>query len=115
MSEHATEAAWLGFLDVDEFIVLADFTSGATFTDILDKRQMTYGVGLHSRRFGPSGHETPPSEVSLRAYTHFLPTDVEKVNDDKFFLNMGRFSPSHVDFVHKQGHTTFIFTTHWET
>lgn len=57
---------WVGFLDVDEFLVLED---GAAIDDYLAEFPKAPAVGFHWRYFGSSGHRTHPEGPVILNYT----------------------------------------------
>jgi hypothetical protein len=57
---------WVGFLDVDEFLVLRD---GSSIGDFLARYRESPGVAFHWMLFGSNYHIQPPADSIIRAYT----------------------------------------------
>jgi len=56
---------WVGFLDADEFVVIAD---GRAIPDFLAAFPRACGVALHNYYFGSCGHKLRPHDPVIRAY-----------------------------------------------
>lgn len=81
VATHRAEAAWLAFVDVDEFIVAADDAPDLPppfLPTILAAYPTAAAVVLHWRVFGSGGHVTPPEGGVVASYTSCIPpTDPE--------------------------------------
>lgn len=71
---------WLGFLDVDEFLVIKD---GSSIGDFLARYGDAPAVAMHWVFFGTSGHKTRPTGNAIRSYTR---RDAEPDRHVKIFL-----------------------------
>lgn len=56
---------WVGFIDADEFLVIAD---GRAVPDFLAGFPQACGVALHEYHFGSCGHELRPQGPVIQAY-----------------------------------------------
>lgn len=57
---------WVGFIDADEFVVIAD---GRSIPDFLSQFPQACGVALHNYNFGSCGYKERPQEQVISAYT----------------------------------------------
>ena len=63
--EHAGDARWVAFLDVDEFLFSP---AGETLPEVLRDYEEFPGVVVNRAEFGPSGHKTKPMGLVIESY-----------------------------------------------
>ena len=67
LARYRTEAEWIAFLDIDEFLALR---GGGTLDDLLDDIPPDQDcLRLHWLMFGPNGHAIPPAGGVPESYT----------------------------------------------
>lgn len=77
VADHRGDAAWLAFVDVDEFIVVDRDTrwrAPPSLPAMLDAYPSAGAVVLHWRVFGSGGWTTPPPRGVVASYTACVPT-----------------------------------------
>ena len=70
LTRTAGRFGWVGFLDVDEFLVVAD---GRSIGSFLKEFSQAPAVALHWYMFGSNGHRTRPATGVIAAYTRRAP------------------------------------------
>lgn len=69
---HRYDFTWTAFIDLDEFI---HYFGAYSLSDWLDRFGDAAGIALQWINFGPSGHATPPDDLTIRAFNRRLPDD----------------------------------------
>ena len=94
---------WMGFIDVDEFIVPVQLPSNAlprsVLPSMLDQLGDASGVFINWNLFGSNGHEAAPTGSTLTRYTSRA-----KGDDEQHWYGKSVFRPSRAKFdgsVHK--------------
>jgi len=110
VTRHSADHTFLGFIDVDEFLVFHDpaITSVNTF---LRRYEKYGGVSLYWVLFGSSGHKEQPDDWVTRAYTKCLPYTHKYNTQFKSFVNTAfrptMYSPHRAQFE-VAGPTAFL-------
>jgi hypothetical protein len=63
--EHAGDARWIAFLDIDEFVFSP---AGSKLGEVLRDYEQFPGVVVNRAEFGPSGHATKPEGLVIESY-----------------------------------------------
>ena len=71
IAEHADEARWIAFIDLDEFLFARD---GRPLPEHLRDYEPWPGVGVNWAVFGPSGHVTRPAGPVIESYVNRIET-----------------------------------------
>jgi len=71
IAEHADEARWIAFIDLDEFLFAHD---GRPLPEHLRDYEPWPGVGVNWAVFGPSGHVTRPAGPVIESYVNRIET-----------------------------------------
>jgi hypothetical protein len=69
LTEHAGDARWMAFVDVDEFLFSPQ---GKPLPEVLRRYESWPGVGVSRVLFGASGHATKPTGLVVENYTRRL-------------------------------------------
>lgn len=130
------DADWIGFLDVDEFIMFED---GYDLNKLEEEFKDTAGILLSWRMYGANGHIEPPNAKVVDSYTSYMPDDflldghyewsvkplvnvknckemdrgIHRCNDDLVFTNHLKFSEN-TNLVFKKAWINHYFTKSWE-
>ncbi|KAI7846321.1 hypothetical protein COHA_000158 [Chlorella ohadii] len=71
MQHHRNDHTWMGFVDVDEYIILrADIPS---LPELLQRYEQFGGLALFSKIFGTNGHKTRPAGGTRQGFTKCAP------------------------------------------
>jgi hypothetical protein len=65
VGEHAGDARWIAFLDIDEFVFSP---TGSRLPEVLRDYEQFPGVVVNRAEFGPSGHQTKPAGLVIESY-----------------------------------------------
>jgi hypothetical protein len=66
LREHRTDARWIAFIDIDEFLFSP---LGVPLPEVLKDYEYAPGVGVNQWIFGTSGHEKSPPGLVTESYT----------------------------------------------
>jgi hypothetical protein len=69
LAEHADDARWIAFVDVDEFLFSP---RGTPLPEVLRRYERWPGVGVNRVTFGTSGHARRPAGTVVESYTRRL-------------------------------------------
>lgn len=86
MQQYGHQHDFVGFIDVDEFLVIND-PLAKDFNTILRDYQDYGGVSFHWRTLGSSGHDRRPQQAVVDAYTSCLPKGHHVHQQIKSFVN----------------------------
>lgn len=84
---------WMGFIDVDEFVVLRGEYANMKLPEYLDRYKDHAGMSMQWRVFGTSGHKTRPKNGVLASYTSCQPTYSNESRTTKNFVQPKYVSP----------------------
>ena len=84
-AKHRAACRWAAFIDLDEFI---NYTGPGRFIDWLESFGDVGGVALQWVIFGPSGHETRPTDLQIVSYTHRNPPGADEMTHVKTVVRM---------------------------
>ena len=87
IAKHSKETFWLGFIDIDEFVVPK---AALDFRDVLRCFESFSGLGVNWQTFGHSGHETRPPGLQMEAFTRRAPSQWATNHHIKSFVRPSR-------------------------
>lgn len=71
LEHHGPDTQWLGFIDVDEFLLPKDGEDDLRV--LLTDYEPHAGLGVNWAMFGSAGHEAPPPGLAIEAFTRRAP------------------------------------------
>ncbi|GAX73759.1 hypothetical protein CEUSTIGMA_g1210.t1 [Chlamydomonas eustigma] len=86
LQQHSTQHTFMGFIDIDEFIVLYD-KQLQSIDDLLKRYETFGGVSFYWRLLGSNGHVNSPSDSVIKAYQRCVPLNNSQNTQFKSFVN----------------------------
>jgi hypothetical protein len=86
LQQYSSQHTFLGFIDIDEFIVLYD-KQLQSINELLKRYESFGGVSFYWRLLGSSGHVESPPDLVIRSYQRCVPLNNSQNTQFKSFVN----------------------------
>ncbi|GHV53529.1 hypothetical protein FACS1894206_04400 [Deltaproteobacteria bacterium] len=96
LKEFGGNAVWMGFIDIDEFIVPQIHTD---IRDLLDNYTNCAALGIHWKIFGSSGRRTRPENGVIHNYTNMIKRDKHIKSIVMPKRTLAPLSPHHFQYI----------------